>query len=275
MKLFQTGYCVNLERMVLRGGSFKKVSFPALVALMTHPKYGHILFDTGYASHFFTASRSFPYSIYPKMTPIHFQDGDGIKDQLAKEGISSDDISYIFISHFHGDHLGGLLDFPTTTFLCSKKAYEFVKGKKGIDALKNAFLPELLPKDFEQRVIYIDEEKTVSLPEAFSPFKEGWDVFHDGSFFAVDLTGHAIGQLGLFLHDEVRGEVFLCADACWQSQAFRESVLPSKLAYLMMPDIKSFKKNLKKIHELQKQNNNILILPTHCTEIWGKSYEYS
>nr|WP_062110242.1 MBL fold metallo-hydrolase [Bacillus niameyensis] len=268
LTLFQTGYCVHPEKVTVKDGSWKKVKFPALVGLIEHPEKGYILFDTGYAEHFFAASRKFPYSIYPKVTPVYFEDEQSIKNQLSAKGIYPEDISYIIISHFHGDHIGGLLDFPKSTYICFKRAYQFIKDKKGFSAIKNGYLPDLLPKDFLERVIFLEEGDGSQLSDDFSPFTEGWDIFQDGSLFAVDLTGHAIGQMGIFLHDSKMDCVFLCADACWQSRAYREKVFPNPLAYLIMPDVRSYQENLIRLHQLHEHHPKWKILPTHCQEIW-------
>lgn len=268
LKLFQCGYCVHPEKIAVKDGSWKKVKFPALVGLIHHPEHGYILFDTGYAEHFFQATRHFPYSLYPKITPVYFNEEESIKAQLEEIGISSSEISYIIISHFHGDHIGGLLDFPEAKFICLKKAYRYIQYKKGFSAIKNGFLPDLLPSNFTERVIFLDERASIKLSDKLAPYKEGWDVFQDGSIIAVDLSGHAVGQIGVFLKDQEKGNVFLCADACWQSRAYRERVLPNPLAYIIMPEVTSYKENIDRLHEFYKRHPDWKIIPTHCQEIW-------
>lgn len=268
LSLFKTGYCVHPEKIAVKDGSLRKVKFPALVGLISHPEKGYILFDTGYASHFFEACEKFPYSIYPKVTPVFFNSNESIKEQLLAIQIHPDEIDTILISHFHGDHVGGLKDFPNSKIICSRKGYEFVKDKKRFQAVRNGYLPDLIPTDFEERAIFIDDQQMVKLNEEFAPFQEGWDLFGDGSLICIDLTGHATGQLGLFLHDEKRGDVLLCADACWQSRAYREKIYPHRLANIIMSDIKSYQDNLDKLNRLHHQNPEIRIIPTHCTEIW-------
>ncbi|KRG16682.1 hypothetical protein ACA30_00500 [Virgibacillus soli] len=268
LQLFQAGYCVHPEKIAIKDGRWGKVRFPALVGLIRHPNKGYILFDTGYAEHFFTASSRFPYSLYPKVTPVYFEHKQSIKAQLAEKGIEPDEIRYIIISHFHGDHIAGLLDFPKATFICFKTAYEFIKSKTGFAAVRNGYLPGLLPKDFESRALFLDEELPIKLTKDYTPYMEGWDVFQDGFILAVDVTGHAIGQMGIFLRDVQSGPIFLCADACWQSRAYREKKMPHPLAYLIMPDVQKYRENLWRLHEFHHLHPEWTIIPTHCTEIW-------
>jgi len=44
-------------------------------------------------------------------TFLLFDAGRGVTIQLAKAGIALEDISHLFITHHHFDHIGGLGDF--------------------------------------------------------------------------------------------------------------------------------------------------------------------
>lgn len=266
IEFFETGYCTNIEKVSLKTGKWKTVKFPALVALMKHPEIGYILFDTGYSNHFFTKTKKFPYSIYPKITPVYFEQSKSIVYQLQQKGIPHKDIRYIFLSHLHADHIGGCIDFPQATFITSRSGYNEVKDKTGFQALKAAFIPELLPKDFTERLLYIEDEKKIELDQKYMPFTDAYDLFDDGSLLAVNLTGHAIGQYGLIIKRDEGKDVFLCADATWSSIAYRDLIPPISLAKLITSDYQSYRVNLERLHQLFKNNNNIRIIPSHCME---------
>ena len=85
-------------------------------------------------------------------------------------------------------------------------------------ALLKGCLKDTLPVDLEQRMSFIDQTPSLNLPSTYGKFEEGYDVFDDGSLFAVDLTGHATGQFGIFVHLQSNKIVFLCADAVWLSK---------------------------------------------------------
>ncbi|WP_103104516.1 MBL fold metallo-hydrolase [Brevibacillus reuszeri] len=268
LTLLDTGFCRQLELFSRKGGRLKNVPFHALAGLIEHPVHGLLLFDTGYSPRFFEATRTFPYSIYGKLTPVVTDEAQGVRAQLVARGIDPDLVKGILISHFHGDHIGGLRDFPQAKLYCFEKAYERVRGKTGLAALREGFLPDLIPDDFEERVTFVDRNSPVPLSKAYQPYTEAYDLFGDQSLLLVDLSGHAQGQFGLLLCDHDHGEVFLCADAAWSSVAYRDHLLPHPLARLIMADQKTYRENLYKLHVLSRNRSDLRIMPTHCEEVW-------
>jgi glyoxylase-like metal-dependent hydrolase (beta-lactamase superfamily II) len=268
VKFFQAGYCTHPEAVVIRDGRWKVSTFPSLFALINHPQFGNILFDAGYSERFFQETKKFPFQIYAWTTPVYFQSEDSAVYQLQKYGLNAEEIDYIIISHFHADHIGGLLDFPHAKFICFESAYQAVSNLQGIKALKAGFLSGLLPVNFEERAIFVEDKPIVSLPSKYQPFEKGIDVFGDGSLLAVELPGHAIGQLGLLFTNENNQDYFLIADACWLSRAYQEFVLPSPITKLIFANQKEYVDTLEKIHHLYKLNPDIKIIPTHCPNIF-------
>lgn len=266
IKFFSAGYCTHPEKIAIKGGCSKSVKFYATFALIQHPQFGYILFDTGYSERFYTETRHFPFNIYAKITPVYFKEENSAAFQLRLSGINPDDIKLIILSHFHADHIGGVKDFPNTEFLCFKSAYEEIKGKKSLAALKKGFLPGLLPADFELRLKFADSINKINISEDYSPFETGFDVFDDRSLIAVDVSGHSKGQLGLIINTD-NNVCFLIGDACWRSRSYREFVLPHPLATLLLGNKQKYMSTLKKIYELHKKRPDIKIIPSHCSEI--------
>jgi len=267
--ILKGGSCSQIERLTTKKGKWKSIHFPALFFLIKHPSKGYLLMDTGYASHFLHETKKFPYSFYAKTTPLSFSKEESALEQLGKLGIQPTDIQYVFISHFHADHIAGLRDFSSATFICSKKAYNFLLDKKGIFALKHAFIPALLPKDFHERVLFIEDFPLATRIKNSSFvrfFPTIYDLFGDGTLLSVDLSGHAIGQFGLFFQHEKK-DIFLIADASWDSDSVRHYTFPSKLAELILYDVTLFKNTLYAIHQFHQFSPDTLIIPSHCREI--------
>ncbi len=266
-RLLCGGACTHPEKVVLPTGKWKKRIFPSLFSLFEHPSYGLILFDTGYARRFIDETKRFPYRIYRMTTPVRVSEADSAVAQVEKLGYQASDIRYIILSHFHADHICGCLDFPSSTFICSQKAYQSVVGKTGLKAVQQGFIPNLLPENFASRVQFIEETQRIKV---ISPFNEGYDLFGDGSLIAVDLPGHAVGQIGVFFRTEQDQQIFLAADSCWLEEQYRRNSMPHALARLITDDQEAYRESLKKVHQLSVEHPEIEIIPSHCLDTWQR-----
>src|ERR1044072_4816649 len=121
--LCQSGHCLHPEIVTIKGGSIKSCRFPSLFAIFEHPQEGIILYDTGYHPRYNEQKKTFPEGLYPILIPAVLNPHETALQQLKARGKSADDVKWIVISHFHGDHIAGLLDFPKARFLCLKSAF--------------------------------------------------------------------------------------------------------------------------------------------------------
>lgn len=139
VSIYDAGSCRQFEKITIRDGVWRSVSIPALFACIEHPKFGPVLFDTGYSSHFFKASNRLPYAMYRWVTPVEWTEEKRAEYQLRQAGIDPSNIQYVILSHFHADHIGGIRDFPQAKFIYLQSAYDSVKHRKGFSALRAAF----------------------------------------------------------------------------------------------------------------------------------------
>jgi glyoxylase-like metal-dependent hydrolase (beta-lactamase superfamily II) len=267
-RLFQGGYCTHPERMVNPNGSWKKRIFPALFSLIEHPVHGAILFDTGYASHFFSETKRFPYRLFRYITPVTLDPAEEAVKQIKQAGVKAEEIRTIILSHLHTDHISGLKDFRHATVICSQKEIDVVRRKKGWSALQRGFIPSLLPDHFYENIRLVEDCKVVDISEQYFPFEQGYDLLGDGSLVAVLLPGHAQGQIGLFFQTDQGETIFLAADSCWISLAYQQRIFPHPLASLLTVDKKAYKESLLKVHMLSIHHPEIRIVPSHCLETW-------
>jgi len=261
MELLKVGHCFHPEAVVIRGGSIRAQKFPAIVALFKHPTQGYMLFDTGYAKRFLNATHGFPERLYRWCTPMHLSEQEDLLVQLSSRGIAPEDIRYIFISHFHADHIAGLADFPAATFICSQAGLNSIRTLKGFRGLIKGYLPSLVPEEFQQRVKFIEDCSQHVLEARFAPFKYAYDLFNDGSFMAIELPGHAYGHFGLLNTDD---SVFLIGDACWTEQALTADSKPHPITYLLLSDKTKYYATIDQLSQLYKNNRSIQIVPAHC-----------
>lgn len=266
LRLFAAGYCTHPEWVTIRGGSSRNCRIPALFACIEHPEFGTVLVDTGYSGTFLRETDRLPGRLYRAVTPVSLREEDSAVHQLEACGIAAEQVRTIVITHFHADHIAGLNDFPNAQFLYLPQAYDAVKRLRGLAALRRAFLPGLLPERFEERSRPIQPDRRIALPPEF-PFPYALDTLGDGSVLAVELPGHADGQIGLLLATE-RHDYMLCADAAWSGKAVRENRPPHPIAGLIMPDRRQYADSFGRLVELQRRFPLLRIVASHCPEVW-------
>ncbi|WP_066802653.1 MBL fold metallo-hydrolase [Moraxella oblonga] len=243
---FEAGYCTHPACVAVRGAGFGACQFPARVfVLEANGRFW--LWDTGYAEHFFDASRGI-YALYPAITPVFFNPSEHISRQLHAIALNPSDLQGVIISHFHADHIAGLKDFAHIPFIGRRLAFDFLKPLKGLKALKQGFLPNLMPSDFESRFMAVEQFLPKALPEHLcldephAP-KTAWALPNSNDeILLVPLDGHAIGQIGAFVLTD-KGWELIASDSAWSAQNFLGRP-PAKISHLIMHDVPAFYRTL-------------------------------
>jgi glyoxylase-like metal-dependent hydrolase (beta-lactamase superfamily II) len=266
LRILNTGFCYHPEAIVIQGGRWKQTRFPATFALIEHSELGVILFDTGYTERFFNATQPFPFRLYRWVTPVYTQATESAREQLEQLGISATSVRYIFISHFHADHIAGLKDFPQATFICSRLVQENLLPLSPWSSTQAGFLKTLLPDDFSARCRYLEEYPVQKLSDTLHPFEQGIDLAGDGTLLAISLPGHHPGHYGLLCQTET-GPVFLVGDACWHQRSYQDGRGPHPITTLILEDFSGTQATIQKLAQLHKTNPALRIIPTHCPEM--------
>ncbi|MBI5935092.1 MAG: MBL fold metallo-hydrolase [Chloroflexi bacterium] len=263
LHILHAGYCTCPEHIAIRGGSRTHIRFPAMFALIEHPRHGAMLFDTGYSYRFFDATSKLPYSLYRHATPVTLTEADLAVNQLLTFNLRPRDISRVFISHFHADHVAALTDFDRARSVYLPHAFDSVRFTRGLSAVRRAYLPSLIPSDFDSRAAPVDMSRPVHLPPEYAPFTRGYDLLGDESILAVELPGHAHGQMGIFVRDDSQ-TYFFVADAAWQGRSIRENRLPHLITNLLFPDPKAYRETLGALHSFHQLHPSVKVIPSHC-----------
>lgn len=125
-----------------------------------------------------------------------------VVEQLATLGLKPADISFVGISHRHGDHTGQARDFPGATLLIGKQDLERSKG----------------PQD--PFGAWRGENAKVKTMEGGDV-----DVFGDGSVMALNLPGHTQGHMALLVK-LASGPVLLSGDLYHATEARTKKGVP-------------------------------------------------
>ena len=246
------------------------MQFPAMFAVIEHPERGPVLFDTGYGQPYLDARRKMLGKLYNAVAPVTTNPELFAAARCRSAGIDPADVSLVVASHFHADHIAGLVDFPNARIRFFRRAWEAVAKFRGLRALRRGFLPSLIPNDFAARADPIEDAVWTALAPEFTPFARGVDLFGDGSLTAVLLPGHAAGQLGLFVQRVSAPPMFLVADACWTRRSLEEEIVPSAVTRILFDDMGAYRATLGRIASFARSRPDVEIVPSHCAEIWRR-----
>jgi glyoxylase-like metal-dependent hydrolase (beta-lactamase superfamily II) len=268
-RLYEAGYCTHPEAATVSDGAWRSCEFPALVARLDHPQHGPVLFDTGYSRHFFQATARFPERLYRTVTPVHLAHGESLAEQLERDGVDAKTVRWVVLSHLHGDHVGGLGDFPDARIALAREAWADQAARGRVSALSKGLLPELIDAQAQARLVFFEDLPARALEGPLARFGIGHDLFGDASVLMVALPGHAPGHYGLLFAD-ADGPVFLIADASWSSRAVRAGLVPPAFVTGWLGDTDAYRRTLAHLHALTKDAPQLRLVPAHCSE-WRPS----
>lgn len=263
--LLKVGHCTHPECVVMRGGKRASIEFPSLAGLIRHPVHGLMLYDTGYSPRFMEATRKPPECLYRMVTPPTLPAEEELLFQLEQRNIRPEEIGTIILSHFHADHVAGLRDFPKAKFIATSEEYRDVRKRGRIGRLRRAYLSDLIPPDFDERVTFAETLARIS--PGLKGFDDDWDLVGDGSLIGVSLPGHTLSHLGLLFEDG-GGRKFLVGDACWKIEGLERRKLPAWLAFRLFADAKRYRETFAKLADLNEDGP--VIIPSHCITTWKR-----
>jgi N-acyl homoserine lactone hydrolase len=160
----------------------KPIDFSDNCYLIRHAK-GLLLWDTGVPD----AVAAMPDGMVVANGAIIYRRPKTLIGQLAEIGVKPADITYVAISHTHGDHVGNVGLFPTSTILIQGAEYDWAMAQPTKPAFAATQKIEKLSGDF--------------------------DVFGDGSVVILFTPGHTPGHESLLVTLPKTGALVLSGDA--------------------------------------------------------------
>ena len=137
----------------------------------------------------------------PKMT---------LPEQLAKLGVKPEQVKYVGISHYHGDHIGQAGSFPNATLLIGKGDWDLLVSGKQPEGVSGAPLKHWLSEGGKVEPLALDK-----------------DVFGDGTVMVLYTPGHTPGHHSLLVKLAQMGPVILAGDAAHFRENYDSSGVPS------------------------------------------------
>lgn len=162
-----------------------EMSIPCI--LIAHPK-GTLMWDNGDIP-----DRAFPSGGGRATLGVVTQDTP-LLPQMAAAGYAPSDITYLSMSHYHGDHVANANSFAGATWLVRKVERD------------RMFAPEPITRSPLENYNGLKDSKTVLID------KDEYDVFGDGTVVIKSTPGHTPGHNVLFLKLKKTGPVVLSGD---------------------------------------------------------------
>jgi N-acyl homoserine lactone hydrolase len=168
-----------------------------------------LLWDTGVPESALNDPKG--WSTLPKLIVYHLD--KTLTDQLATIGLKTTDITYVALSHTHGDHIGNVRLFPDSTILIQRAEYEWISSPDG-------------PNDNVNQLKAL-ARKLMGTPRHLKLLDGDTDVFGDGSVTLVSTPGHTPGSQSLLVHLKNSGFIILSGDVVHLEENFEKDAVPS------------------------------------------------
>src|ERR1700751_1124560 len=195
--------------------------------LIAHPR-GSLMWDTGEIP-----DSAFKDGVSPQKLNNYTVDRP-LLPQLAAIGYTPADITYLGLSHYHGDHVANAGLFARSTWIVQKGDRDPILAPRP----EGSRVPD--PKYFDG----LANSKTVLLNG------EDHDVFGDGSVVIKSSPGHTPGHQSLFLKLANTGNVLLSGDLYHYPEELTFKKVP-----ITDPDREQTAKSREKIEDFVKQNH--------------------
>jgi N-acyl homoserine lactone hydrolase len=170
-------------------GRFSDINaFKGLTVQLTYSCYlirhgaDYMIWDTGNAA----AAGATPPANAPKLSLV---------EQLALLKLKPEQIKFVGISHYHGDHTGQVASFPDATLLIGKGDWDVLTDPKPNPAAN--------PANFA---------RWISGGGKVEPVVGDKDVFGDGSVIMLNTPGHTPGHHSLMVNLKQTGTVLITGD---------------------------------------------------------------
>lgn len=226
VSLIDTTCDITLPIISLIGPTIKgheSLNLPTYAFYIQNPRLNkRVLFDLGARKDWW----NFPPSVLNAITAkgvSGLRITHDVAEILRSGGVELDTIDAVVWSHFRWDHVGNIQLFP--------KSVDVVVGSP----FKESFLPgyptgkesPFFEADFEGRNIReIEFEDSLRIGRF-----RAHDFFGDGSFYLLDVPGHAPGHISGLVRTTPDTFIFLGGDVCHYPGAYQPS------AYIPMPEV--------------------------------------
>jgi N-acyl homoserine lactone hydrolase len=131
-------------------------------------------------------------------------------EQLAQLKLKPEQIKFVGISHYHGDHLGQVASFPGATLFIGKGDWEVLTDPKPNPAANPANVAHWMTGGGKVEPVTGDK-----------------DIFGDGSVIMLNTPGHTPGHHSLLVNLKEKGAVMLTGDLAHFHENYDSNGVPT------------------------------------------------
>jgi len=221
----------------------KKNWVPVSAYLIEHEK-GLVLIDTGWHEDIRIDQKKhlgrIPHSMYKGQLP----EGESIIEQLNELGYTDYDLDYVILTHLHSDHVSGLKHVKNAKMILTSEPEWDTAQKDKLRYIASMW-----------EGVNINTFPLEQIP--FGPYKQGLDLFQDGTVYLVYTPGHSNGQISVLVKTS-KGWVLLASDVGYSERSWKESLLPG-----VTTSKKKAKKSLEWVKEFSSRDDCYQVLANH------------
>ena len=256
------GYCLQSGRAAGEPSwAFRR--FYATFVYFRHPVHGPALVDCGYGPPYLAATRWPPARAMRWTLPGTTIDKRDAETRWSERGIDRSRLQTIFVTHFHGDHVGALRDFEglPARYVYRRSERQHLESLGYLRQLGSGYLSALVPDDLEERGEAIEDSAFAGGEGDLWGFSVV-DYWGDGSLLLVDLPGHSLAHYGVLLRTN-DGPLFYVVDACWSVPAMLEGKRLPFPARQAQHSFEQYAKTQEKLRDLSRRSD-LPIVACHC-----------
>ena len=136
-----------------------------------------------------------------------------LTSQLAEIGLAPADVTYVILSHSHGDHIGNVKLFPDAEVILQKAEYDWINSGPQADPKLNTLTA--LARDF------------LGHPKKLRLINGDLDLYGDGSVDLISTPGHTPGSQSLMVCLAKSGYIILSGDVVHSKGNFERRTVPA------------------------------------------------